>query len=264
MGRFAIACAALLLGATVEVAAQKIDPLTQARTFYNQRDFSGAVSAADLARAVPARADSADLIGARAYLERYRESAAPGDLDSARERLRRLDPQRLGFRERTEFIIGLGEALYFDGSYGAAADVFESVLTRGDALAADTRESALDWWATAIDRDARSRPEAERQQRYARVRDRMSAELGTQPGSTAASYWLAAAARGLGDTHGAWDAAQAAWVRAPLAADRGAALRADIDRLVLTGIVAARAKAVAKTEDQVRQEWEDFKAKWTR
>src|SRR6266851_3068578 len=113
------------------------DPLTRARLLYNQRQFQEAVSAADQARLMPAHADLADLVAARAYLERFRESAAADDLTHARERLRRLDPQRLGVRERVEFLVGLGETLYFDGSFGAAADVFSSVVAPSDGLAPD-------------------------------------------------------------------------------------------------------------------------------
>ena len=65
---------------------------------------------------MPARADAADLVAARAYLERFRASAAPDDLVNARERLRRIDPQKFPPRERTEYIVGLGEALFFDGA----------------------------------------------------------------------------------------------------------------------------------------------------
>jgi len=260
-----LACLLAILGGGHRTAlAQGIDPLTQARTLYNQRNFAAAVKAADEARGLPGRADSADLIAARAYLERYRETAATDDLASGHDRLRRLDPQRLSPRERTEFIVGLGEALYFDGSFGAAADIFDSVLLSFDALTTGMREPVLDWWATAVDRDARTRDDAGREQRYQRILDRMSIELAAQPGSTAAAYWRAAAAGGLGDLQGAWDAAQAAWVRAPMASDRGAALRGDIDRLVVSGIIQGRAKALGRPADQVLQEWQDFKDLWTR
>jgi hypothetical protein len=60
----------------------------------------------------------------------------------------------------------------------------------------------------------------------------------------------------------AWDAALAGWVRAPLMPDRGAALRADLDRLVLRGIVPDRAKATAQTPESLRQQWEAFKRNW--
>ena len=55
---------------------------------------------------------------------------------------------------------------------------------------------------------------------YQRIRERMQSELSTIPASAAASYWISAAARGQGDLQGAWEAAQAGWVRAPLAGDR--------------------------------------------
>jgi hypothetical protein len=271
MGSFrslaAVACGAALIagGATGASAAPKADPLTQARTFYNQRKFEDAIKSADQARALPrARADSADLIAARAYLERFRESTAADDLTNGRDRLRRLDPRNLSPRERSELIVGLGEALFFDGSYGAAADIFDSALAPASLVDPASKDTLLDWWATALDRDARSRADADRQQRYQRIRKRMAFELGERPGSAAASYWLVAAMRGAGDLQAAWDAAEAAWVRAPLAPDHGVALRADIDRLVLTGIVPPRSKTTAQPVDQLMKDWQDFKNKWAK
>ena len=85
---------AMLLVARVAAGADKVDPLAKARTLYNQGDFEGAVSAAEEARRLlPARADSADLIIARANLERYRQSGRSDDLISARDRLRRIDSE---------------------------------------------------------------------------------------------------------------------------------------------------------------------------
>jgi|SRR5947209_7525055 len=243
-------------------AADKLDPLSEARQLYNQRQFDAALTAAERARLTPAAADRADLIAARAYLERFRESAASDDLTKARERLRRIDPKRFDPLERTEFIVGLGEALYFDESYGAAADVFETVLETGSALPADSRERVLDWWAIAVDRDAWLRPEPWRDSAYQRIRARMRDELTTRPGSSTAAYWLAAAARSQGDLQAAWDAAEAGWVRASLALDRGAALRADLDRLMLVAIIPERAKTLAQSADTLRVEWEKFKERW--
>ena len=92
----------------------------------------------------------------------------------------------------------------------------------------------------------------------------MSAELGVNPGSAAASYWLAAAALGQGDLQAAWDAALAGWVRAPLTADRGATLRGDLDRLVERGIVPERSKMLGKPAEMLQEQWEQFKEKWNR
>jgi hypothetical protein len=250
------------LTATLASAAESRDPLARARFLYNDRQFDAAVAAAEEGRRVPERADSADLIAARAYLERFRASAVPDDLTYARDRLRRINPGRLNARERTEFVLGLGEALFFDDSPGAAAGVFESVLAGGDHLTADARERVLDWWASALDRDTRPRSDFERQAVYQKIRDRMQLEIGANPGSSAASYWLSAAAWGQGDHQAAWDAAQAGWVRAPMASDRGATLRGDLDRLVQRGIIPERARALAQSPDNLQQEWEHFKDRW--
>jgi hypothetical protein len=253
--------AGLFLAVAVRASAAD-DPLVKARQLYNQRDFVGAVSIADQVRLIPGRSDDADLVAARAYLERFRDSGAPDDLTNARDRLRRLNPDRFAAHERIEYIVGLGEALYFDGDYGAAANVFDSVLHSPDLMTGPARESVLDWWATALDRDARPRPDMDRQAMYQRMRTRLEEELAVRPGSSAASYWLPATARAQGDLQGAWDAAQAGWVRAPLAYDKGAMLRADLDRLVLTVIIPERSRMMALPADQLRAEWDRFKTKW--
>jgi hypothetical protein len=245
------------------LAADSKDPLDRARTLYNQRQFEAAVSAADEVRKLPQQASGADLIAARAYLERFRQSSSSDDLVHARERLRGINPERFSLRERIEFIVGLGEALYFEGSSGAAAAVFESVLVSGGDLTDDARERVLDWWASALDQDARPRPEIERQSVYQRVRDRMALELAANPASGTAPYWTAAAARGQGDLQAAWDAAQAAWVRASLTRDRGVTLRHDLDVLVEKAIIPERARILARTPESLMVEWEAFKAMWS-
>ena len=62
----------------------------------------------------------------------------------------------------------------------------------------------------------------------------------------------------------AWNAAEAGWVRAGLAHDRGVTLRADLDRLMLRGIVPDRARALAQPPEALRQDWERFKERWAR
>jgi len=234
---------------------------------YNQRNFDGALDAAENARRVPARAGSADLIAARAYLEKFRETASPDDLARARERLRGLDADRLSAGERAELVVGLGEELFFEDAAGAAADLFDSLLMMSpgpNSLNLAARERVLDWWASALDAQARPRSSVDRDAIYQRVRDRMRAELGVNPASTSASYWLSAAALGQGDAQAAWDAALAGWVRAPIAADRGAALRGDLDGLVQRGIVPARSKMLAQPPENVRAEWNAFKEQWNK
>jgi hypothetical protein len=256
--------AALLLACMTVAGPAAADdrmPLARARILYNQGDFDGAIAAADEARRTADRSDSADLIVARALLERYRASSRADDLEQARERLRRIAAHRFTGRERVEFVVGLGEALYFDQLPGAAAVVFDSVLENPDGMI-DGRERVLDWWATAVDEDARPRSEFERQAMYGRVRDRMRNELGRSPSSPAAAYWAAAAARGQGDLQGAWDAAEAGWVRAAMDEDGGTVLREDLNRLVESALVPERARLLGQSPEALRTSWEQFKARW--
>lgn len=258
---------AFLAGVGVTMAAaddRATADLARARQLYNMRDFAGAVTAAEAARTAPERTDSANLISARALLERFRESASPDDLTSARERLRSLSPERLADGERLEYVVGLGETLYFEDAPGAAAQVFESVLDTQPALLVDGRDRVLDWWASAVESQARSRPEVERQALYRGVRTRMRKELATRPVSTTAAYWVVAAARGQGDLQGAWDAACAAWARATLAPDHGAELRGDLDRLVMRAVIPERARTTNQAPATLLQEWAAFKERWNR
>lgn len=266
MRRFVAGLSLLMcLGASPAWAADTPrDALSRARVLYNQGQFEAAVAAAEEARRTPDLANAADLIAARAYLERYRVSATSDDLVSARDRLRRIDPLRFTTGERLEFVIGLGEALYFDEASGASVVVFESVLAGPHALPPDARERVLDWWASALDRAAHPRPDIERQGLYQRIRDRMAIELAARPGNSVASYWASAAARGQGDLQAAWDAAQAGWVRASMAADHGVALRGDLDRLVERAIVPERSRILALPPETLTAEWERFKEKWTK
>ena len=124
----------------------------------------------------------------------------------------------------------------------------------------------LDWWASALDRDARPRSEIERQADLSADPRRGWQASWRDPASAAAVVLaVAAAARGQGDLQAAWDAAQAGWVRAPLAADRGAALRADLDRLVLRAHRSrARPRARRSRRTALRSEWERFKERWAK
>jgi hypothetical protein len=258
--------AAAVLAAAPGAAAQGPDLralLAQARKLYNQREYDRAIAIAEQVATATESSDDADLIIARASLERYRLTAELADLTTARERLRRIRPERLVGNGKAEFVIGLGETLYFDRAPGAAASLFESALAQ-QIGGLEGRERILDWWASAIDGDARPRSELERQSSYERIRVRMRDELGKNPASSAAAYWLAAAARGQGDLQAAWDAAQAGWVLAPLSPDRGAALRGELERLVQRALIPERARLLAQSPEQLREEWEAFKGRWER
>ena len=85
----------------------------------------------------------------------------------------------------------------------------------------------LDWWATALDREAQKLPSDRRPPVYQRIGDRMDRELRDDPANGVANYWQVVAARGVGDLDRAWSAAIAGWVRSTLdPAGDGAAARA--------------------------------------
>jgi hypothetical protein len=143
------------------------------------------------------------------------------------------------------------------------------VLDATTLLGTEAHERALDWWATALDRDAQLQPPDARPAIYARVSEQMQQELKRDPASSAANYWIAAAARGAGDLDRAMAAASAAWVRGLMAHDRGAALRADIDRLVTQALIPDRAARLTLRDkrqaiDGMLAEWESFKDGWTK
>jgi hypothetical protein len=262
---------ALLLAATAALGAapnpaapQQPDALARSRLFYNQRQYEQAIAAAEKAVQLPAQADSARLVIGRSYLERFRQSANPEDLSAARDALRGVQAALLPAGDRAELLVGLGEALYLDNAFGAAAEMFESGL--GPSTPSDARESVLDWWASSLDRLALTHAPEDRPDIYARIVTRMQEELQRDPASPSAAYWLAAASRGAGDLERAWNAAIAGWVRALLSRQRGAALRADLDDLVVTAIIPERAREMGPDREraiaELRKEWEGVKANW--
>ena len=252
---------------TLAVPAYAADALSEARRLYNLGQYDAAERSAREATRNPATANAAGVVLGRVQLERYRRSANSADLTDAIAALRAVDPRVLEPRERTELTIGLAEALFLEDRFGAAASMFESVLDLSTSLGTAAHERVLDWWATAVDRVAQTHLAAERDKAYERVSARMATEIARDAGSVPAGYWLAAAARGSGDLDRAMNEATAGWVRATLARDRGAALRADLDRLVVQAILPERAARLALREHAsalagMIAEWDAFKARW--
>jgi hypothetical protein len=257
----------MLVVMVVTVGAGQPDELTRARQFYNQQLYNLAIEAATAARRTPQFADTATLILARALLERSRKESNAADLAAARTELQQIRPAGLSPPDQAELVIALGELLYLDDQPGAAAEEFEMALDRVEPNGS-SRERVLDWWASAIDRQARMRPEAERPALYARIVSRMEEELRRDTASAVASYWLVAGARGSGDLERAWDAAFASWARASLTGDRRVALRADLDQIVTQAIIPERARLLAPAggaAQQVaamREAWTALKQAW--
>jgi hypothetical protein len=265
--------AAQTTGATpLPSATAGVDALARARTLYNDGRFDEAMTAAAEAQAFPTVNAAAGVVLGRAGLERFRRTADPADLAGAREALRDVDPTSLTGRDRLDFVIGLGETLFFDEHYRSAADLFESTLNQ-EALTGAARDQVLDWWATAIDRHVRTLAPELRAAAYDRLIERMEGELRRDGGSASAAYWVAAASFARGQIDRAWDAAIAGWVRALVgAADRSAVLRPDLDRLVRDAIIPERVRRlpVAGTPEGTQAqagmlaEWELIKERWSR
>ena len=243
------------------------DPLARARQLYNAGMYDEAVTAASEVVERPAVQNEARLLLGRALLERHRTNRFPEDLDRARTALRAVVAASLTDRGRIDLVVGLGEALYLDGDYRPAASLLEPVLEQMGALSPAEREQVLDWWATAMDRYAQTRPPDERTDVYAEVEARLHAHLGRHPDSAAASYWLPASALARGDLELAWDLALAAWVRSMLAPDTGVQLRTDVDRLVTQAIIPERVKRLPDDPDagataRFTAEWDEAKTRW--
>jgi len=253
--------AGIAVAAVLVLGAAPQNALVRARQLYNQQQYDAAIAAAQEARARPDLADAAAVVLGRSHLERYRSTSAETDLAAAREALVACDPGRLVARDRLELVIGLGELLYFEGHFGAAAEMFGAALGAAPAAGGTSGEQVLDWWAMALDHEAQASSDADRRRLYARMLERVEpAAAGEQP-SAAAMYWLAAAAAGMDDFGRAWHAAIAAWIRAPLAAGPRAALRSDLERLVQQVIIPGRAVTLASAADP-KQTSAAMQAEW--
>jgi hypothetical protein len=258
--------ALLVLGGTGAWA----DTLGDARRHYNLGEYEAAERLAREAVSDIARADAARVVLGRVQLERFRQSSDIKDFNLARESLRMVDTASLNVAERVELTIGFAEALYLEGRFGAAAQLFESIRARSSLLGPAAHERVLDWWATSIDRQAQLRPPDERKAHYTQIIERMTVEAADNPASTAAGYWLAAAARANGDLETAWHAVLAGWFRAVLGDAPQAGLRADLDKLMTTAIIPERAAKlgpgvdVKAAEAAMIEEWTAFKNTWQR
>jgi hypothetical protein len=259
--------ALLLTGLGSNAWANEPPALAKARTLYNAGDFEGAIDAASVARKDAMWSDAATLVIARAHLEQYRRSASAEDLSSAREALGAVRVAALMPRDQVDLIVGLGQSLYLSEIYGAAAELFDSALSRATLLGPRDRQLLLDWWATSLDREAQSRPADRRARVFERIGMRMNEEIHRDPGSPVANYWLAVSARGAGDIDGAWNSAVAAWVRSTLSPETTAKLRDDLDRLVTQALIPERSRTLVSRESQdattaLKTEWELLKSQW--
>ena len=146
--------AAIAVFLAAPVAAQ--GPLEYARQLYNQGKYDEAIKLAAKLSGDPTSLNGANLVLGRSYLERFRQSSDRADLVAAREALREVRPSTLGGREQAEYLVGLGESLYLEESYGAAAEIFVTAFERSRELGPRGFDRVFDWWATCLDRQAQS------------------------------------------------------------------------------------------------------------
>lgn len=255
-----------MLAAASPASASRAE-LARAREAYNAGRLDEAVAAAETAAADPATAEAARVVLARALLDRYRQ--APGDdgLDRARALLGAVAAHALDADDRTDYLLGVGVALYLDGAFAAAAELFDQAAAAAPAARPQAREAALDWYGAAAERLAAGQPPAVRVRSVAPVVVRMREALARTPGSPAATYWLAAALRAQGLADEAWGAAAAGWARARLSGAAAGDLRADLDRLMREGILPDRVRDLPErdrpsADAALRAEWEQFTARW--
>jgi hypothetical protein len=250
------------------------DALTRARQLYNAGKFGEAATAAAEARQVPALANAAAVVYARARLEQYRELPDPLALEDARTALRQVDPAKLSPRDDIEYVIGLGVAVFLEGEaekvdrYGAAADFFDAALVRALFVDEPARDRIFEWWATALDRQAQLRPDTDRKATWQRIAQRADQERARSDAAVSAMYWQVKASAGAGDLERAWSGAVNTWIRAGRIGARGAALRRDLDQLVIDVVLPERAKVLAPNGDQpaalaaLKAEWDAHKKRW--
>jgi len=273
MTRLASVIALLLMTGTARAQSRQ-DVLGQAREAYNAQRYDEAIRLAGQARAVPALSAPAAVVLARASLERYRQTAQPADLVTAREALRTVAASALEPRDQVELLVAVGISLYLDEDiafgdrFSAAAEAFEGALGRAGLLDPNSRDLLFEWWAGSLDRQAQQGPESGRRVVYARVLAAAEKALAADVAAVSASYWLAAAARGCDDLSRAVGAAAAGWIRAGSMGARGAILRADLDRLMVQVVLPERARELAPGADprpvfaQLESQWRDLKQKW--
>lgn len=262
-----VALALVLTSLAQAVSAAEPPALAKARTLYNAANYEGAIDAAAVARRQAAFADAAALVIGRSHLERYRQNADAKDLVAAREAFVTIKASALTPRDQVDLIIGMGQLVYLGEIFGAAANLFHTALTRSALLGGRDKQMLLDWWATAMDRDAQTRPADRRRIVFEQIATRMEEELRQDPGSAVANYWQAVALRGMGDVEGAWSAAIAAWIRSTLTPETTSELRADLDRLVSQALIPERSRVMAVRDPQeavtaLRAEWDLVKQQW--
>ena len=265
------ALAVVLMGA-VAVSAQPAatDPLARARQLYNAGQYDEAITAAREAatrasvpeRSPPAARPRAAGAAPREPHDRRSGWCAFGTRGCRCVRALRSRAPRP--RRRT------GRGLYLDGQYRSAASLLEPALEQMGLLSPAAREQVVDWWGTAMDRYAQTRPPDERWSSTTRSRHGCGC---ISPGipiprrprtGCRRRRWRVA----ISSWRGTWR--WPGWVRSTLAPDKGVSLRTDLDRLVTQAIIPERVNASPTSPmadaaaARFASEWDEAKGRWKR
>ena len=250
------------------VGAPSIPALAKARALYNAGDYDGAISAAAVARRDPA-ARRRRRAGHRAR----RISSATGSAPTppiwraAREALGVVRVRALTPRDQVDLLVGLGQSLYLGETSAPPRSCSTPRSSRASLLPERDRLLLLDWWATALDREAQTRP-ADRRARVLRAHRRADGgELRQRSGERGRELL----ARGRRPRQPATSIAPGMPRSPPGCARRSTperrALRADLDRLVTQALIPERARTRPAREQPdsmaaLRAEWDLVKQQW--
>ena len=133
MGTRRITVLTMIVALAAAGVARAAEPpaLAKARSLYNEGNYEGAIDAAAVSRRQPGWADASALVIGRSHIERHRQSKDPKELAAAREALMTVRLATLTPRDQVDLIVGLGLSLYLGEVFGAAANLFDTALTRG-------------------------------------------------------------------------------------------------------------------------------------
>ena len=132
-------------------------------------------------RRAPRSPDTAEM--PRRSCSRARISSAtasapiPSDLSAAREALGTVRAASLDERDQLELLLALGESLFLEDDFGAAAEILESGLDARRQRRRSSPKSMLEWWGSAVERQASGLAPEPRRRAFARLVDRMQGEL---------------------------------------------------------------------------------------
>ena len=146
--------------AAVAYAADTVRRWRKARALYNAGDYDGAIAAAGMAARAEATAVRCRRAGrgARAPRTVSPRARTPRICRPHARRSTPFGPSVLSPRDQVDLLVGLGQSLYLSGSIRCRRGAVRHGARARRAAPARDRLLLLDWWATALDREAQAAP----------------------------------------------------------------------------------------------------------